>query len=62
MVLTRSTLMGLVYDRLGPSGDTKEGIRKDLEGKWDEVWYHEVLEDVEDVVVQLQEKGVFAKQ
>ncbi|KAL5490522.1 hypothetical protein ACEPAI_5355 [Sanghuangporus weigelae] len=61
MVLTQSTLMGLVYDCLGPSGATKEGIRTDLEEKWDDVWSHDVLKDVDAAVVQLEEKGVFVK-
>ncbi|KAL5529016.1 hypothetical protein ACEPAG_4990 [Sanghuangporus baumii] len=61
MVLTRSTLLGLIYDSLGPSGATKEGVRKDLEEKWDEVWSHDVLKGVDAAVVQLEEKGVFAK-
>ncbi|EJD06063.1 FAD/NAD-binding domain-containing protein [Fomitiporia mediterranea MF3/22] len=59
MVLTRSTTMGYIYELLGPSGPSKEGIRSDLEEKWDDVWRHEATKDIEDAVEQLVKTGAF---
>ena len=50
--------MGLIYHFLGPSGATKEGIVKDVEGKREEVWHYDLLKDIDIAVAQLQQAGV----
>ena len=59
MILERSTSMGLVFSCLGPRGATKEGIKKDLEEKWDDIWRHDVLKDVDASVASLEKAGIF---
>lgn len=52
---------GDIYDGYGQSGLTKEGIRKDAEGQWDEVWHHDLGEDVRRAVEWLREQGAFGE-
>lgn len=53
---------GDIYDGHGESGLTKEGIRKDAEGQWDEVWHHDLGDDVGRAVEWLKEEGAFGEQ
>lgn len=43
----------------GPSGFTKEGVRKDLSGKFNYVNSYKVGEDVAQAEKMLKEKGVW---
>lgn len=60
MVLTASTKSGEIYEGYGPSGSSIEGIRKDLEGIWHPVWYHDMDADIAHALTSLKENGAFA--
>ena len=53
-------MSGRIYEGFGPSGDTFEGMRRDLEGIWDPVWRHEVMDDIEGAIRRLEVEGAFA--
>lgn len=59
MVLAESTKSGDIYEGFGPSGNSIEGLRKDLYGAWDKVWHYDVMKDAEAAVASLAETGVF---
>lgn len=50
---------GNIYDGLGKSGPTPEGLRKDMEGTWDFVWEWGVNDDLEEAQLRLGDLGVF---
>lgn len=50
---------GRVADGRGPSGDSAEGLRKDLGGMWDSVWRHDLDADVQRGLRSLEERGIF---
>lgn len=61
MVQVRSQQAGNAYEGHGASGPgfTKEGLMKDVIGQWDDIWHHDLDEDVEKAVEWLKEADAF---
>lgn len=60
MVLTSSTRAGYIYQGFGPSGPGVENVRQDLLGHWEKIWHHDLLDDIDGAIKDLQAEGVFA--
>ena len=54
-----STRAGEIYDRLGPSGDSKEGMDADISGLLYWIWDHDCKVDVESAIQHLKSGRVF---
>jgi salicylate hydroxylase len=50
---------GRIYEGFGPSGRGAEDRRRDIEGMYDFLWYHEVNSDRDSALQLLREQGVF---
>ena len=59
MVWEGSRAAGMTYDHHGPHGATHEGMRMFLRDMCDEVWHHDMDDDVRDTVSALRASGVF---
>ena len=59
MVWERSRMCGRAYDHHGPHGATPEGIRTYLQDVYEEVWHHDMDDDVRDIVNTLRVSGAF---
>ena len=60
MVLTSSTRAGDIYQECGPSGPGVKNIRNDLLGHWEKIWHHDLLDDIDAAIKDLQAEGVFS--
>ena len=52
-------MCGRAYDHHGPHGATPEGIRTYLQDVYEEVWHHDMDDDVRDIVNTLRVSGAF---
>ncbi|EIM86775.1 FAD/NAD-P-binding domain-containing protein [Stereum hirsutum FP-91666 SS1] len=59
-VLQSSTRAGRIYESFGPSGYTKEGIRKDFANMYEQIWHHDLQGDVDEALAKLREEKAFA--
>ncbi|KAI0077462.1 FAD/NAD(P)-binding domain-containing protein [Panus rudis PR-1116 ss-1] len=58
-IADKTSATGDIYDGRGPSGMSAEGIQKDLENRFDDVWHHDLHADLNRAIEELQTRGVF---
>ncbi|KAH9920248.1 FAD/NAD-P-binding domain-containing protein [Epithele typhae] len=59
MVWEGSRRSGRIYDLSHPDGNTYDDVRNNLKDMYAPVWYHNMDDDVDEVVNELRKKGVF---
>jgi salicylate hydroxylase len=59
-VALASKRAGDTYDGHGPSGGTDEGILKDVQKQWEDVWHHAIRDEVTEAERILEKEGAFS--